>query len=199
MSFIRPLPGISHSSHQRPCQGPSENKPRILHSLMKSKPGISPLAVSRSPPCLPLHWRLCFACGARCLHTTGRIAPYWAGNYLFPYSMAGANRRTSVFCQGSEPGLVAAVQSTTGTELPGRGKEPPPTAVELSLSQVRFQPLPRAHRVLSGPRCRSAARCRGNLPSALPAAAPPCSAFRRAGAPRLAVRRGGLCPPAAGA
>lgn len=61
MSFIRPPPGISHSSHPRPCQGPPENKPRILHSPIKSKPGLSPLAVSRSPPCLPLHCPLCFA------------------------------------------------------------------------------------------------------------------------------------------
>lgn len=113
--------------------------------------------------------------------------------------MAGANRRTSAFCQGSEPGLGAAVQSTAGTELPGRGEEPSPTALQLPLPQLRFQPLPRAHRVRSGPRCRSAARCHGNPRSALPAAAPPCSAFRRAGAPRLAARRGGLCPPAAGA
>lgn len=47
-----------------------------------------------------------------------------------------------MFCQGNEPGLGAAVQSTAGTELPGRGEEPPPTAVMLPLPQLRFQPLP---------------------------------------------------------
>lgn len=108
MRFIRPPPGISLSSHPRPCQGPPENKPRNLHSPIKSKPGISPLAVSRSPPCLPLHWPLCFTgrllrCKVPARHRPLRSLPAGGadGSYLFPYSMAGANRRTSVFAKAA--------------------------------------------------------------------------------------------------
>lgn len=81
--------------------------------------------------------------------------------------MAGENQRVlprqraglGTYC--SEHSGHGTTGTWRGAALDGGGAPATPAPL---------QPLPRAHRVRSGPRCRSAARCPGNPPSALPAA-----------------------------
>lgn len=107
-----------------------------------------------APPFL-LYWLLHFPSrllwsGVVARHPAASLLTGRAGGCLFPYSMAGANGGTSVFCSGREPAPGAAAQSTADAKVPGRNEEPPPTAAELPPPQLRSQPLPRAPGSCSG-------------------------------------------------
>lgn len=88
---------------------------------MKRKAGISLLAVSRSPPRLPLHWPLCFSGRFLCCKVParpGRSAPHRAGgSCLFPHPTAGESQNRVLPRQ--RPGLGRCCSEHSGHGAPG--------------------------------------------------------------------------------